>query len=136
MDRGFDKQTWGRLEAHEDTSIQGPEGPMVGANGWAAGQTWMPHSRLRVMEVGWEGLSHKLIYPPSLEGLRELETKGKTKTEPGKGGPDRFEAENRPSVKAPRCWHPMFFQTSSQHLARPAWPFPAPDHPISLPVIL
>lgn len=78
------------MEAHKDTSIQGLEDLMVGANGWADQDR---HGCLTqgsgAAEVGWEGLSHKLIYSPSLEGLRELETKGKTKTEPGKGGPDR-----------------------------------------------
>lgn len=66
--------------AHEDTSIQGSEDPMVGANGWIDQDR---HGCLtqcfRVTEVGWEGLSHKLICPSPLEGLRRLETEGKTK---------------------------------------------------------
>lgn len=90
MDRGCGRQTWRGLAAHEDTSIQGSEDPVVGANGWTDQDR---HGCLTqdsgVMEVGWEGLSQKLTYPHPLEGLRELETEGRTKTEPGKGGIDR-----------------------------------------------
>lgn len=28
------RQTWSGLEAKEDTSVLGPEGPIAGANGW------------------------------------------------------------------------------------------------------
>lgn len=71
------------------TSIHGSEGPVVGANGWIEqDRCGNLIQGFGVTEVGWESLTRKLIYPPSLEGLRELETEGRTKTEPGKGRAD------------------------------------------------
>lgn len=79
------------MEAHEDTAFRDLGTPWKGQMDELTRTDG--HGCLTqdsgVMEVGWEGLSHKLIYHSSLEGLRELETEERTKTEPGKRGTDR-----------------------------------------------
>lgn len=70
---------------------------------------------------------------PSLQGLRELETEGKTKTEPERGGPDRQTRGRKQTCREnPMLLASSVFPDVTLDLSPPSYPSLAPPHPSPL----